>query len=255
MFMGTELVVAIISGVVALSSAAIAIWGQHRATLMAADLQKLRLAEQQRLESEKTISHYREPLARAAYALQSRLFNILELRMITVYLDNGSEREQSYVVDNSAYLIAQYFAWTEIIRQDIQYIDLGEDEQTRKLAGLQDNIYALFQTDKYYHIFRVFAGEQRAIGEWMLTSDANGPECIGYAEFLDNIQSRPHTLIDALRDDVRALSGHLDAARPRLVALQNALIEMLDFLDPEFIRFPEKSRSKVSAATVSVDRK
>lgn len=69
--MGTELLVALISGVVALSSAALAIWGQFRSTRLAAQMEELRLAEQRRFESGKTVSRYREPLARAAYLTSS----------------------------------------------------------------------------------------------------------------------------------------------------------------------------------------
>lgn len=167
--------------------------------------------------------------------------------MIDVYFDKGDERERSYVVDNTAFLVAQYFAWTEIIRRDIQYIDLGEDEQTRRLARLQDNIYSLWQTHRFDRPFRVFAGEQRAIGERMISEGGRGPECIGYAAFLGRLHQDPDALIEALRDDVRGLSERLHAARPRLVGLQNALIDLLAFLDPEFIRFPKERRSKVAA--------
>ncbi|WP_175405832.1 hypothetical protein [Shewanella sp. MEBiC00475] len=32
----------------------------------------------------------------------------------------------------------------------------------------------------------------------------------------------------------------------RLVKLQNALIELLEFLDPKYIRFPKDKRSKIA---------
>jgi hypothetical protein len=44
---------------------------------------------------------------------------------------------------------------------------------------------------------------------------------------------------------VRDLSAQLTIARPRLVALQNALVDLLTFLDPDFIRFPQERRTKV----------
>lgn len=34
--------------------------------------------------------------------------------------ENKTERERSYVLNNTVYLIAQYFAWTEIIRRDME---------------------------------------------------------------------------------------------------------------------------------------
>lgn len=243
--MNTELLVALISGAVALSAGALAAWGQFRSARLSAELEDLRLAEQRRIESEKALSRYREPLATAAYDLQSRLYNILEQGLIPAYFDSGDERERSYVVDNTAFLVAQYLAWTEIIRRDIQYIDLGQDEQTRELAHLQDDIYGLYQTDRFDRMFRVFAGEQRAIGERMIRDGARGPQCAGYAAFLDQLAKAPDPLLEPIREDVRNLSTRLQDARPRLVALQNALIDLLAFLDLDFIRFPEKRRTKV----------
>jgi hypothetical protein len=243
--MRTELIVAIISAAVALASAAFTLWGQVRTTRLAAELESLRLAEQRRFEAERTAARYREPLARAAYDLQSRLYNILRQNLLGVYLDKGDERERSYVVDNTTFLVAQYFAWTEIVRRDIQYIDLGRDEQTRRLARLQDDIYSVFQTDRYSRLFRVFAGEQRAIGERMIREGPRGLDCIGYATFLDQAAKRNDRLIEGLRTDVRALSAHLPGARPRLVALQHALIDLLAFLDPDFVRFSRERRTKV----------
>jgi len=205
------------------------------------------LAEQRRFDAERTIARYREPLARAAYDLQSRLYNILQADLLGAFYDHGDDRERSYVRDNTAFLLAQYFAWTEIVRRDLQYIDLGQDEQTRKLARLQDDIYSLFQTDRYNRLFRVFAGEQRAIGERMIQNGSQGRECIGYAAYLDQVAKGGDRLTDALRNDVQDLSTHLPTARPRLVALQHALIDLLTFLDPDFIRFPKERRTKVLA--------
>lgn len=239
------LIIALISAAVALASAGIALWGQTRTTRLAAKLENLRRDEQRRFEAEQTAARYREPLVRAAYDLQSRLYNILEQDLLAVYYDEGDERERSYVVDNTSFLVAQCFAWTEIVRRDVQYIDLGQDEQTRRLARLQDEIYSLFQTDDFSRPFRVFAGEQRAIGERMIRAGPRGLECLGYAEYLDHVTEGSDRLIEALRSDVRGLSADLSQARPRLVAVQHALVDLLQFLDPNFVRFPEERRAKV----------
>lgn len=243
--MNTELLIALISGAVALSAGGLAVWGQLKSARLSTDLETLKLAEQRRIESEKTLFGYREPLARAGYDLQSRLYNILEKDLIPTFFDNGNKNERTYVVDNTAFLVAQYFAWTEIIRRDIQYIDLGQDENTRQLAHLQDDIYGLFQTNRFDRMFRAFAGEQRAIGERMIRDGERGPECAGYAAFLDQLAVAPDPLLEPIREDVRCLSKRYKDARPRLVALQNALIDLLAFLDPDYIRFMKRRRKKV----------
>jgi hypothetical protein len=163
-----------------------------------------------------------------------------------VYCDNGTDRERSYVLNNTVFLAAQYFAWTEIIRRDIQYIDLGADPETRRLAQLQGEIHSLWQTDAFGPLFRIFAGEQRAIGERMIRETPRGSECMGYAAFLDQNDKNKDQFLDALEADVRSCSNRLTDARPRLAALQNRFIELLDFLDPSCIRFPKERRTTVT---------
>jgi hypothetical protein len=244
--MNTELIIALISAAVAIVSAILAIWGQMKSARLAVELEDLRAAENRRLEREKSVARYREPLGRAAYDLQSRLYNIIQQKFIKVYLDNGSERERTYAIKNTVFLAAQYFAWTEIIRRDIQFLDLGADDKTRELARLQDRIYSLWQTDAYGPLFRVFAGEQRALGEEMICDSARGPNCMGYAVFLEETKQTKDQLLNALKADVQDLSSRLPEARVRLIAIQNALIDLLDFLDPNFIRFPKERRTKIA---------
>lgn len=246
--MSTELLVALISAAVALSVAALTVWREIKSRRLEAEFEKWKLTEERRIELEKALSRYREHLARAAYDLQSRLYNILEQGLISAYLVLGGERERTYVVENTVFLFAQYLAWTEIIRRDIQFIDLGRDEQTRQLARLQDEVYSLFQTDRFHPTFRIFAGEQRAIGERMVRKGASGSDCIGYGAFLDRATELQDPLLEHLREDVQNLSTRLEAARPRLIALQHALIDLLAFLDPDVLRFPETSRSKIEVA-------
>ena len=245
--MDIDLVVALISGVIAIAAAVLAIWGQLRAARFASELERLRLAEQRRFDKETTVARYREPLAHAAYDLQSRIYNILQRNFLQIYLTKGDDRERGYAIDNTVFVLAQYFAWTEIVRSDIQFIDLGEDEPTRKLRSLQDTIYAVLQNDRLDRSLRVFAGEQRAIGERLITRNHERVDSMGYGAFLDQLPSGKDTLLDALRDDVLRLAQNVEVARPRLVALQHALIDLLDFLDPRGIRFPQERRLKVPA--------
>src|SRR5690606_3459932 len=125
--------------------------------------------------------------------------------------------------------------------------NLGKDEDTRQLARLQDNIYAIFQSSDTGRLLHLFAGEPRAIGERMLCKGERGQECMGYAAFLERLAETPDPLHEALRADVHQIAQRLPEARPRLVALQHALIDLLAFLDPDFIRFPQERRGKVAA--------
>jgi len=263
--MEATVVASIIAGSVAVFSAGLSLAGQSRMKQMEADIAvkmkrvEAELAAQKaeadrRAEVERTARKYSEPLGRAAYDLQSRIFNIVagpdaehpqRGRFLEVYLRGGDERTRNYAVRNTLFLVAQYFAWTELVRREIQFIDLGADQETRQLAALQDNIYSLWQTDQYHPLLRIFAGEQRAIGERLIREAQRGPECMGYASFLDYYDSKPDPLLNALELEIMSLGTSLEQARPRLVAMQHALVDLLAFIDPQFVRFPKRTRSKL----------
>jgi hypothetical protein len=240
--MNSDLLPALISGAIAIVAAGIAIWGQFKNSRLNHAFEKSKL----QAESEKNVARYSEPLVRAAADLQSRLFNIAALNFVECFIVNGSPRERSYGISNTAFLFAQFFAWTEATRQEIQFIKLDGHEQTRKLSELQSNIYSILQTDRYAPEFRVFAGEQRAIGERMLVQGAAGLKCMGYGEFISKEGFPDDPLLKALHEDVVSLATKSAVTIPRFIALQNALVELMDFLDPEYLRFPKAERSKYS---------
>jgi hypothetical protein len=141
-------------------------------------------------------------------------------------------------------LVGQYLCWTELVRREIQLIDLGESSKTRELLRLQDTNYSLWGTDQQPPSFRIFAGEQRAIGEALIQVSVRGPECMGYGAFLTTFEKGGNPLIDSVRADVMSLDKGLSQATERLKNLQHALIDLLKMLDPEYLRFPENRRSK-----------
>lgn len=245
--MNATLLPSIISAVVAMVAAIIAIYGQLRVRRVEADLALQKAEADRRAETERTARQFSQPLGRAAYDLQSRIFNIIKSNFLTAYLKNGDKRTHSYAIKNTLFVIAQFFAWTELVRREIQFIDLGADEKTRQLSRLQDNIYSIWQTDKYGPLLRIFAGEQRAIGERIIRDGSRGPECMGYASFLDFYDSCKDPLLRAVEADVAALGANLPKALPRIIALQHALIDLLDFLDPSFVRYPKKNRTKLGS--------
>ena len=220
---------------------------QGQLTLLNDELARRRWQEEQRQKREEVANRFREPLARAAYDLQSRLWNVLNGRFL-VYLAGGTPREQAYVLENTAFLVAQYFAWTEIVRREIQIIDLREEAETGALAHQQDRISALWGSDHlpYGGVFRIWSGEQRAIGELLIEESESGPRCMGYARFMELLRGDHSPFLDLLTEEIRALPRH---PRPRrLVDLQHALIDQLEVLDRQFIRFPRTTRTKVTVA-------
>ena len=211
------------------------------------DLQSRREQKVAAASAEQVLARYRDPLLHAAYDLQSRCWTIVRLGFLDRYLQQGTPQEQRYAVENTVFLLAQYLGWTELIRQEVQFLDLGNKDRTRALLTLQDHIYFILQADRgaFSTRLRVFAGDQRAIGELMIVRPAGQtPRCLGYAAFL---LKRPRQLdpwLNPLRGDLAALAaGPLDITR--LVALQRGLVDLLDFLDPGSVRFPAVKRQRL----------
>jgi uncharacterized protein (DUF1800 family) len=67
--MSKEILITIFTGLIAVISASIALWGQFRVSHLNREFEKLKL----KAETEKATARYREPLVRAAADLQSRL--------------------------------------------------------------------------------------------------------------------------------------------------------------------------------------
>ena len=208
-----------------------------------AELQRNAKGEDRTIEYEMIMKRYQGPLLHAVFDLQSRLYNIIVQGFVDVYYVHGNDSEKEYVVNNTVFVIAQYFAWTEIIRSEIQFMDFGDLNKTKGLSELRDNIYGLWQTDRFLDPFRVWAGEQRAIGELMIEEKNNQLTCIGYAAFLNKLKNNNEPLFEKLKFNVVSLSSSGSQPFSRLGGIQHALIDILDYLDPECIRFPKERRS------------
>lgn len=197
------------------------------------------------MEAKRKHQYYLEPLIRSAADLQSRIYNILERGFIERYYYNGSDRNKNYVINNTVFLVAQFFAWTEAARIDVQFLNLENDLKTRKLSELQSSIYSLIQTDSFGPHFMFFAGEQRAIGEQMLIKKDDEYNCIGYGEFIKKDAFCNEFLFDELKVEIIKMTENIQAFRIRLKKLQHALIDLLDYLDPNEIRINANERSKI----------
>jgi hypothetical protein len=228
-----SIIVALVALVGAIVSAVIAVQGQSRATMLA-----------NRRDAEAVLARYREPLVGAAYELQGRLYNILVLKFLPKYYVGGDEAQKHYAVQNTLYVIGQYFGWSEILRREIQFLSFSDSKRTRRVADCQRSVVEFFQSDKEAlgRPFLIWRGEQRAIGELMIDRDADPPQPIGYATFLDRDE-------DDFRRWFARLGGDLDevAKEPnrRLVDLQHALVDLIRELDPKRLRYSDEALQKV----------
>lgn len=82
---------------------------------------------------------------------------------------------------------------------------------------------------------------------------------MGYATFVENQSEDFRRWFKKLHEDLVLLSQNLDEHAERLIRIQNAIIDLLDYLDPDCIRFGKQYRTNVElnnslAATTRIVR-
>jgi hypothetical protein len=244
--MNTELVVASVSGVVALLSVLLSSRFSRKQALLAAQLERqsaeqLKLAEHQDLMSQR-----RDPLLWAAFDLQSRLFNIVDRQFLNIYYSHGHDLDREYALRSTLHVVAEYLGQVELLRRKVQFLDLGNRENSRTVVRHLTAISNVLNSDGYEDTrFRVFRSNQRALGE-LVICDSND-RCMGYAEFCQRLDTDADFArwFEPLSDGICELAS---STRPyfRLVRLQIALMDLIDFLDPEADRFPDHRRARLS---------
>lgn len=249
--MSIEIVLAVASAMIALVSTAIGVYGQNRTTKIEHELALRREAESKRAQVEDLVARYRDPLLTSAYDLQSRLYSIIQKDFLQLYYQNDSEIDRQYALQNSLYVFAEYLGWKEILRREVQFLDFGDIEKNQRLEQLLENITQTLLTDRFVVAFRLFRGEQRAIGEVMITLRPGGGktiyECIGYAEFVKRLADPNFARWFArLQNDIEQLGANPAVeTKQRLVNLQHALIDLIDFLDPKYMHVQPTYRQKL----------
>ena len=235
--MWLAITLALIALVGTLASTAFQIWGQKRSEDVAA-----------KREAEAVLAKYREPLIAAAYELQGRLYNILQLGFLGKYYSRGDEAQKTYAVQNTLYVLAQYFGWSEILRREIQFLSFSDSNTTRAVADRQRDVLELFQSDDpdLGLPFFVWRGEQRAIGECMIEREDGRVSCVGYASFLEHRERPVRKWLARLERDLDHIA---DQPNPRLVRLQHGLVDLIRELDPDRLRYGDDELQKVSTVS------
>jgi hypothetical protein len=246
-------------GIVGVGSAALSVVGALTAGIMANrsarqahELERQKERETQRERAERVLQQYRDPLLDAAHTLQARLFNIMAQGYLRVYLNHPDPDERRYARDYTLFAIAEYLCWVEILRRELRFHDLGDEQQSRELLQRLTNIQFVFQRDKLPRQFQVFRGRQRAIAELMMvpSNAPEGPrtECLGYATFCRRLEADAEFAgwFAQLQADVPLVAESSDADNVRLTHLQRELIDLIDFLDPKAVRLPAQFRARLT---------
>jgi hypothetical protein len=245
------IIVALISGAVSLTAAAIAVWSSRSVAQLNSRLEEQRHMASKREQAEELRARYRDPLLGAVFDLQSRLYNVVAQGFLVRYA-RGDEGSREYAIENTLYVLAQYLAWVEIIRREIQFLDLGEEVADREWLNALEGVRDALARDDLDPLLRVFRGEQRAIGE-VTTVQIDGPDgsqrrqSMGYAQFVDQRRTPSFARwFGRLQGDVEALAAEPAARLERVWLLQNRLVDVLEIFDPAGRRFPAELRTRLS---------
>jgi hypothetical protein len=218
--MSTAVVIALIALVGSIASTLLTVFG-------AAGIQARR-------EARLALETYRTPLLAACYELQARLYNILRLRFVERYICDESGERRAAAVNSTLYVFAQFFAWREIIRQQVTYLQFPKDAKTRTISGLLSSIGEVFISDERGTQFMVWRVEQRGFGEQMIEVVSSRVTCIGYDKFLQQRESMQIWLSPLERD----LQNLQEDGRERLTELQHLLLELTKELDENHTQYP-----------------
>jgi hypothetical protein len=191
-----------------------------------------RLEEQSAIKAAERVY---EPLAQAAAELQSRIFNIVESGWLGV--QKRYESHGDYAATSTAYLFAQYFGWIEARRQAV-LTSSGEGGRDLSVQRVIDGVLAVLRRSEGSEGFLFFTTEQRAIGELMLSWEVHTetgvriPHVLGYAAFTERFATD-----EAFSPWFAPVTSGLDLVangdNTRLIAIQHALVRLIDELDPK----------------------
>lgn len=255
---------------------------KHLEHQQAVTLRDLEVTERQRQERNTRASaarRYREPLLVAAIELYGRLRSITAKRYLQAFLVNGRAHERRYAVEHTLYQVAQYFCWVEIIRKEVQFLEPNNEAAEQQLIARLQAVNDAFSSDDLMKVmlerlksfpaacqdvaeriqggtasgaqptFRLFRGEQRALGELLIVpAAAPSPDLprwgsMDYAEFCAKLTDEKFSeWFQPLREDLGALSNNIVERGARLIVIEAALVDLINDLDPESKRSPHHER-------------
>lgn len=191
---------------------------------------RLTWRRQQQIEREKFLAQFRDPAMRAIADLHNRTHDILTRDDLGYLKRIGQE---SYYITSTTFLIAQFFAWQEILRRKAAMLDYYKLMNYLAAVGqsFSDGLPGL----------QIFYLEQREIGECMILT-SSGPDgdtytCTGYSDFKKILEKDTPLCFSTLQNKIRELltddQTKKRAILKRLILIQHALIDLMNFIDPQ----------------------
>ena len=145
-----------------------AIEQDNKSQELAHNYELLKQELQDRKETEALIYKYGQPLLVAAYELQARLYELCQYPISKAHLESkeGLQDLKQY----TCYKIAQYFAWSHILRMKAQFFSFCEDEELKKVGTLILCVEEEFDRRRGYDAYNlgVWPGSRILVAERML---------------------------------------------------------------------------------------
>jgi len=203
-------------------------WVIALATAMWAFLQWSHERDQDRKkERERMAALYVNPFLSACDDLQSRIYNILELKGLKALRERYPDGTYA---EETLYLIVRYFGWLATV---MRYSPYPHD---RELIRCTEAVRDAFASSKHpIGPFTFFSPEQKALGKIVMQRfrGQHGIELdtIPFYEFKDRLKSPPLCESNSLKQSLEALRKADDAeslqGRERLARVQNYLVDLL----------------------------
>lgn len=228
--MDTALVVACISAVVALASAAFSGWTQLQVTKREREARAEERRSEAKSEAKVVLDRCRGPLLDAAWQLGDRVDNIRNSDFFA-YLSKGSGREQDAKL-TTLFRLAYYLGWREFVRIKVQLLRFENEADTRLAAGFLNDVTWVLASDKLDGQWAMlWSDEQRGIGE-LMTEQPSGTSSIvrGHAAFHRDYDKVFALWMERFADDLLSPAA-IESNRLRL--LQWALYGLVRQLDEE----------------------
>jgi hypothetical protein len=226
----TALLVAGLSGLVALASAAVSRSTQLKLTKLTTEREKEAKAEERRSAAKVVLDRCRGPLLDAAWQLGDIVDNIRH-RDFLDYLSPGSGREQDAKF-TTLFRFARYLGWREYVRTEVQLLRFENETDTRLVAGFLDDVSWVLASDRLDGEWAMLWGdEQRGIGE-LMTEPLSGASSLvrGHAAFRRDYAKTFAPWMERLAGDLLTPAA---VTSDRLRVLQWALSGLVSRLDEE----------------------
>lgn len=212
---------------------------------------------------------YSRPILLAAAELQGRLWEITQRQASStkplLLQDNDLEPHsstysmtQKHFLISTVYLFGRYFAYIEILKRKAQFLELQKVDDSRSFSATIKAVERAFAETELRKKSRfqiksdrqLFKLQQAYIGEKLTAGKEGELYCISFAEFYDNFDSSFSELQD-FKDLIELITKAVskkqeDFCLARCCLLLNALVELIQFLDPGHQYISHSDCEKVS---------